>query len=150
MPISKPIYMDVCALSRPFDEQDFVRIRIETEAVNLILLKVIEGSLRLRVSSVHRIEVEAIPDAIERFELQTLLKEIGEPISGDISEILERAEELVTLGFEAADAAYVVFAEYCGAQFITCDEKLLKKCFAHKVETWCGNPVSFCEKERLR
>jgi len=62
MPISKSIYMDVCALSRPFDEQDYVRIRIETEAVNLILLKVIEGSLRLLVSPVHMIEIEAIPD----------------------------------------------------------------------------------------
>jgi predicted nucleic acid-binding protein len=129
MPFSKPIYMDVCALSRPFDEQDYVRIRIETEAVNLILLKVIEGSLRLLVSPVHRIEIEAIPDAMERFELQTLLKEIGEPISGNMSEIRERAEELVTLGFEVADAAHVAFAEHCGAQFITCDEKLLKKMF---------------------
>jgi len=31
--------MDVCALSRPFDEPDYLRIRLETEAVNLILLK---------------------------------------------------------------------------------------------------------------
>ena len=89
-------------------------------------------------------------DSVERFELQTLLKEIGEPISGNMSEMRERAEKLVTFGFEAADAAHVAFAEHCGAQFITCDEKLIKKCFAHKIEIWCGNPVSFCEKERLR
>lgn len=150
MPISKTIYMDVCALSRPFDEQDYVRIRIETEAVNLILLKVVQGNLRLLVSPVHMIEIGAIPDAMERFELQTLLKDIGAPVSGKMSEIRERAEELVAFGFEAADAAHVAFAEHCGAQFITCDEKLLKKCFAHKIKIWCGNPVSFCEKERLR
>ena len=35
----KSIYMDVCALSRPFDDQRYPRIRLETEAVNLILLK---------------------------------------------------------------------------------------------------------------
>lgn len=39
----KLIYLDVCALSRPFDEQDYLRIRLETEAVNLILSKVKEG-----------------------------------------------------------------------------------------------------------
>lgn len=44
--MTKLIYMDVCALSRPFDEQDYMRIRLETEAVNLILLKVREGDLR--------------------------------------------------------------------------------------------------------
>jgi len=31
-----PVYLDVCALSRPFDDQAFLRIRLETEAVNLI------------------------------------------------------------------------------------------------------------------
>jgi len=37
-----------------------------------------------------------------------------------------------------------------GAQFISCDEKLLKKCLIHKIKVWCGNPVSFCEKEGLK
>jgi hypothetical protein len=31
------IDMDVCALSRPFDDQGFMRIRLETEAVNLMV-----------------------------------------------------------------------------------------------------------------
>lgn len=34
---AKLVYIDVCALSRPFDEQEYIRIRLETEAVNLIL-----------------------------------------------------------------------------------------------------------------
>ena len=37
------VYLDVCALSRPFDDQSFLRIRLETEAVNLILSKVHKG-----------------------------------------------------------------------------------------------------------
>lgn len=36
----KSVYLDVCALSRPFDDQSYLRIRIETEAVNLILSNV--------------------------------------------------------------------------------------------------------------
>jgi predicted nucleic acid-binding protein len=148
--MAKLAYIDVCALSRPFDNQDYLRIRLETEAVSLILLKVREGSLRLLISPAHLREIEAIPDSFERIELQTVLNELGEPIKGDMSKIRARAEDLVSSGFGVADAAHVAFAEYSGAQFISCDEKLLKKCLTHKIKVWCGNPVSFCEKEGLK
>ncbi|GFP31652.1 hypothetical protein HKBW3S34_02573, partial [Candidatus Hakubella thermalkaliphila] len=45
----RPIYIDVCALSRPFDDQSFLRIRLETEALNLILLNVREGRYTLLI-----------------------------------------------------------------------------------------------------
>ena len=38
----KFLYLDVSTLCRPFDNQSYLRIRIETEAVNLIILKVKE------------------------------------------------------------------------------------------------------------
>jgi len=60
----KLIYMDVCALSSPFDDQDYMRIKLETEAVNLILLKTREGKLKLLFSPVHLTEIEAIPDVL--------------------------------------------------------------------------------------
>lgn len=146
----KSIYLDVCALSRPFDNQDYLRIRLETEAVNLILLKVRKGSLKLLISTVHMTEIEVISDLFERTQLQTTLEEFGDPIKGDMPRIRARAEGLVGAGFGIADAAHVAFAEYSGAEFITCDEKLVKKCLAHKVKVWCGNPVTFCEKEGLK
>ena len=60
--------MDVCALSRPFDDQRYPRIRLETEAVNLILLKIREQKLKLLFSPVHLIEIEGISDFFERIE----------------------------------------------------------------------------------
>jgi predicted nucleic acid-binding protein len=144
------IYMDVCVLGRPFDDQVYLRIRLETEAVNLILSKVREGIFRLAVSPVHSVEIGAIEDAIERIELETILRELGEPITGDLGKIKARAEDLVRLGFGVADAAHVAFAEYSKANFISCDEKLLRKCITHKIGVWCGNPVKFCEKEGLK
>ena len=124
----KLIYIDVCALSRPFGDQDYMRIRLETEAVNLILSKTREGELKLLFSPVHQMEIEAIPDAFERIELQTVLNELGDLIKGDMSKIRARAEDLVSSGFGIADAAHVAFAEYSGAEFISCDTDLLKKC----------------------
>ncbi len=108
--MAKLVYIDVCALSRSFDNQDYLRIRLETEAVSLILLKVREGSLRLLISPAHLREIEAIPDSFERIELQTVLNELGEPIKGDMSKIRARAEDLVSSGFGIADAAHVAFA----------------------------------------
>lgn len=54
------------------------------------------------------------------------------------------------LGFGVADAAHIAFAEQLNAQFITCDDKLIKKSIKYKISVWCGNPVTFCEKENLR
>ena len=148
--MSKPIYIDVYALSRPFDDQSFIRIRLETEAINLILSKVRAGDLKLLFSSAHKLEINAIPDIFERIEIETILDEFGETVKGDISKVRSRAEDLVSSAFGIADAVHVAFAEYSGAEFISCDGRLVKKCLAHKIKVWCGNPIAFCEKEGLR
>lgn len=146
----KSIYIDICALSRPFDEQKYLRIRLETEAVNLILSKVKNGNYRLLVSPAHDIEIEAIPDTFERIELKTALDSLGERIRVDKAKARIRAEDLFSLGFGVADAAHVAFAEQADASFITCDDRLIKKCLASNIRVWCGTPVVFCEKEKLR
>ena len=148
--MSKLVYVDVCALSRPFDDQGFMRIRLETEAVNLILSKTKEGKFKLLVSPAHDLEIRAIDDAVERIDLQTILYEMGEPAKGDVFKVRARAEELVHLGFGVADAALVAFAESSGAEFITCDDKVIKKSLNHQIGVWCGSPLAFCEKEGLR
>ena len=61
---SIPIYLDVCALSRPFDEQHYLRIRLETEAINMILSKARDGDYQLVFSPVHIKEVDAIPEML--------------------------------------------------------------------------------------
>jgi len=144
------VYFDVCVLSRPFDEQSYLRIRLETEAVNLILSKVRDGDFRLLVSLAHREEIESIPDMFERIELQALLGSLGEPVKVDYGKTRTRVEELIRLGIGVADATHVAFAEQSGAHFVSCDDKLINKCLKHQINVWCGNPVAFCEKERLR
>ena len=62
----------------------------------------------------------------------------------------KRADELCELNFGIADSSHVAFAEQSGAEFISCDDSLIKKCLRHNVKIWCGNPVAFCKKERLR
>lgn len=71
------IYLDVCALSRPFDDQSFLRIRLETEAVNLILSKIKASVYKLIVSPVHIKEIEAIEDELIKIEILSFLEYFG-------------------------------------------------------------------------
>jgi len=64
--VSKRVYLDVCALSRPFDDQSQVRVQLESNAVALILEHVKETELELIVSTIHDIEINPISDLEER------------------------------------------------------------------------------------
>jgi len=145
----KSIYLDVCVLSRPFDDQTLLRILLETEAANLILLKVKNEEYRLVVSPIHWEEIKAISGTFERIELQERLQALGKSVTIDLAAARNRAEELYNLKFGVADAAHVAFAEQCGAE-LSCDDSLLKKCLRHNIKVWCGTPVAFCVKEGLR
>lgn len=49
-----------------------------------------------------------------------------------------------------ADAAHVAFAEAISDCFITCDDKLIRKCHKYKIDVPSRNPVEFCIKENLK
>ena len=144
------IYLDVCALCRPYDDQSYMRINLETIAVQLIFSAIEQNMYDLVYSPVHVKEISAISDQVERFELYHLLQETGKFINLDKVQARKQAEKLVSVGLGPADAAHLVFAKTAGADFITCDDKLCKKCRALDLAIWTGNPVAFCDKEGLR
>lgn len=151
-PVSTPklVYLDVCALSRPFDDQQQLRIRLETAAVELILAHVRRGVLALVVSPVHSIEIESISDPEEFEQLVLLLQECGYNMEFDLPTTHLQAEGFVRQGLGIADAAHVAFAVQAQAEFISVDDRLLKQCRRIGVPIWCGTPQAFCEKENLR
>ena len=148
--MKKRVYLDVCTLCRPFDDQSYLRIRFEIEAVNLIFSKIRSGLFRLMVSPVHYREIADISELKERIELESILNNIGRSIESDLSSTKKRTEELISFSFGVADAAHIAFAEQAGASFITCDDKLIKKCLKCDISVWVGSPITFCEKENLK
>jgi len=143
------VYLDVCALNRPLDDQSQMRIRLEADAVLLILSHSRTRTVALAVSPAHNIEIAANPDPSRRNHLQLLLQELGSPIRFDTAATRQRAEELVTMGFGAADAAHVALAEQAGCDFVTCDDRLLRQCRRLGVRLWFGSPTAYCDKEDL-
>lgn len=147
---TRRIYLDVCALCRPFDDQSQIRIRLETEAVQLILSHVRAENLSLIVSPVHDAEITAIGDLAERTHLQVMLQQIGHHVPLDSLQARQRAEALVQQRLGPADAAHLACAEQVGADFVTCDDRLLRQCRRVKPGIWFGTPIAFCDKEELR
>ena len=60
---------------------------------------------------------------------------MGKYVNVDLAVTRKRSEELYDLNFGVADAAHVAFAEQCGAEFISCDDYLIKKCLIHNIKT---------------
>jgi predicted nucleic acid-binding protein len=146
---SKSIYLDVCALSRPFDEQIQPRIRIETEAVQLILSHVRRGDLKLVVSAVHVVEINAIKDTEERSALLALIDRLGRRPRLELAKARQRAEELTDRKIGVADAAHLAVAEQAEADFITVDDRLVKRARRAELKIWVGSPLQYCEREEL-
>ncbi len=146
----KNIYLDVCTLCHPFDNQSIMRIRLETDAFYLILRGIQNGDYQMIVSPVHHAEIDDIEVFYERMELKALLEKYGKKKSFQLKEVQRRAEELYTLKFGVADAVHVAFAEKSSDYFITCDDKLLKKYRKMNFSLSVMDPVEFCVKEDLK
>jgi len=121
------LYLDVCTLCRPFDDQSMMRIRLETDAYYLILRAIQNKKYRMIVSPVHYREIECIKEDSERVELLSLLKKFGVQPKLRLYECRIRAEQLYLLKFGIADAAHIAFAEQSSDFLITCDDRMRKK-----------------------
>ena len=147
------IYLDVCTLGRPYDDQSFMRIQAETVAVNIIITAMKEEKFRLYYSPVHEQEIVRNKDETEKAEIKRLLHNYGTNIYKFAKEsylaIERRAFILETQGMGIIDAFHVAHAEKIGAAFISCDDRLVRKCEHLCAAIWCGGPIDFCRKERL-
>ena len=143
------VYLDVCVLCRPFDDQNQMRVRLETDAVTLIISHVRRGDLWMPVSPVHQTEIAAISEKDEREYLQALLLQVGGTPSFDLERARTRAEHLTGMGLGLADAAHLAFAEQSKADFVTCDLRLLAQIRHIQTDIWCGSPIAYVEMEEL-
>ena len=121
------IYLDNCALNRPFDDQNHIRIRIETEAKLYLQEKVKKSKIELIWSYILELENDQNP-----FEEKRLAIEKWEKLSivniDETESLIKRADEFVLLGIKAKDALHVSSAiEGKADYFITTDDRLLKK-----------------------
>jgi predicted nucleic acid-binding protein len=141
------IYLDVCCLCRPFDDQLVPRIRYESEAVIAILNRC-SRDWELVWSSVITYEVSKIIDHQKKNHLTSTAAKTTTNILVDRS-IKERAAFFMGWGVKAVDALHVACAENAGATvFLTTDDTLKNIMCLHSdtISIRVVNPAAWYEE----
>ncbi len=121
------LYLDLCCLNRPFDDQTQPRIYLETEALLLLLERITEGKHAFCGSRALVVENDQNPDPERRGKVSELLKHATEWIPYAEEELDKRVSELRNLGLRLFDAIHVASAEGGACdRLVTCDDQFLK------------------------
>jgi predicted nucleic acid-binding protein len=120
------IYLDLCAIQRPLDTPNQVRITLESEAVLGIINLCDAGQAEILSSEALLYEGEQSSLVIRREHTLAVLSKAKNVIVVTEKEKL-RAANLMTFGFKPLDALHVALAESVNADyFCTCDDRLLR------------------------
>ena len=121
------VYLDMCSLKRPFDDQRQPRVREEATAVAAIIGRAEDGEVALVRSPAHLVENDANPREDRRLAAALWINGAAVDVRLD-ADVEVRAAALAALGLRPLDALHVAFAERAGARwFVTCDDDLLER-----------------------
>jgi predicted nucleic acid-binding protein len=115
------VYLDLCAIQRPLDTPNQIRIVLESEAVLGIIALCDGGQVELLSSEALFYEGEQNSLPIRREHTFAVLSKAKSII--DVTE----TENLIAYGIKPLDALHLALAESGKADyFCTCDDKLLR------------------------
>ncbi len=121
------VYLDSCAIQRPLDTPNQVRIALEAEAVLGILSLCDAGLVELVSSEALVYEAEQNPLPIRREHSYFVLAKARTTINVT-ARIKERASQFLQHGIKPLDAVHLALAEASQADyFCTCDDQLARK-----------------------
>ena len=139
------IYLDVCCLNRPFDDQRQDRIRLEAEAVLLIMGRCEAGAWQWLSNAVVEEEVNNTPSSERRSRVRQMLSGAhGTVTLTDVA--ISRAQELKALGFRTYDALHLACAEQATVDiFLTTDDRVLRIATRHtaQLQVRVANPLAW-------
>jgi len=136
------LYLDICCFNRPFDDQDSLAIRLETEAKLHVQGLVRSGALALSWSYVLDYENAANPCEERRAEIQRW-SELADANVEETAEILEAMRDAVAKGLKPLDALHLACALIMRCEFfLTVDKGVLRRSGAFE-NIRIRNPVDF-------
>lgn len=137
------VYLDVCCLCRPFDDQKTDRIHLEAEAIKEILMRCTQD-LTLVTSDAVSFEISRIPDRTRMRKAQNLTDLAKEHVAITKS-MSRRYHEFVEMGIDSADALHLACAESAGAALLTTDDAIIKiiKRYGNQITIEVKNPVEW-------
>lgn len=140
------IYLDNCCFNRPYDDQSYAKIYLETQAKLYIQENILNGKYKLIWSYILQFENDENPYITHKQEIRKW-KGLASELVGESESVIIKAKEYQAAGLRVKDAlhcgcAFSVQADY----FITTDKQLIK--IAQKVEGLkVVNPLTFIQEE---
>jgi predicted nucleic acid-binding protein len=138
------IYLDLCAIQRPFDDDRTQRrIREEAEASMRVVRLIEQGTVELVTSFALDVESDASDDPLKRGYTESVLSLTGQRL--EPSDALQRrTDEYKAQGLKTWDATHLAVAVEARVDFFcTCDDRLLRR--AKAVDTGLTRAVSLLE-----
>lgn len=139
------VYLDACCLNRPFDDQTQPRIRLEAEAVLMVLARCEIGDWEWISSEALDWEIGRNPDPERLRRIRSLLAHADRSLLVGPAEIA-RAQELEAWGLSAYDALHVACAESGGADvLLTTDDRFMRRSLGQHSELHVrvANPLTW-------
>jgi hypothetical protein len=127
------VYLDLCCLKRPFDDQSQPRIHAESEAVLALITWGLSKIEFLQTPALH-LENEQNPVFHRANYVRDWLRRQTE-FTAPEDDLIERTKVLMGLGLKNFDALHVASAELASADaFVTCDDRILSLARRHPGE----------------
>ena len=121
------IYLDVCCINRPLDDQAQERVRNESEAVLHVLAGVALGWWQWVTSEMVTVELQRTPDPDRKEFLLAIARRASYSVTIQESQV-QRAQALARHGIEYHDGLHVACAEAGGVRvFLTVDDVLMRR-----------------------
>lgn len=138
------IYLDNCCYNRPYDDQSYLRISLESQAKLFVQYLIKEKKIDLVTSYVLDYENSRNPHATRRDTIAEFFENAVEYVCSDKNdEILAIAKKIQATGIKVADSCHVACAEYSNCDyFLTTDDRVLKY---KSDKTTIINPVQFIQ-----
>jgi hypothetical protein len=144
----KSVYLDVCCLNRPFDDQTQERIRLESEAVILIFKHIENNDWQWISSEIVDFEIDKMPDSERKYRIRTMKIFPTKYMIADDA-LMSRGEVLQQKGFDIYDALHLACAEHGAADvMLTTDDKLKRLANRHSgiLNTRVENPLIWLQE----
>jgi predicted nucleic acid-binding protein len=137
------VYLDNCCFNRPYDNQQYLLVRLETEAKLTIQKLAKDEEIKLIWSFVLDYENAANPYEEKRESIE-VWRNVASEIVQISQAVSDKAAEYMKLGIRQKDASHIACAVVAGADcFITTDKKILNK---NIMDVEILNPIDFLRR----
>lgn len=123
------VYLDSCCYNRPYDDQNYLPISLETQAKLLVQLLIKEKRLELASSFILDYENSCNPYMDRKIAIKNFLDDnVSDYLGSEKSEeVIEKAKIVMAAGGKMKDSCHIVCDEMMKCDYLlTTDKRMLK------------------------